>query len=278
MTASLTPGLASARVEAAFFDLDKTVISRASLLAFGARFFQEGLITRRTVARSLWAQLVYRYLGANERRLRRLERSVLHVTQGWQQSVVRRVVSEALTEIITPLVYREAVELMELHRLAGRKVYLISASPEEIVEPLATFLGVDGQIASRPKVDAEGVYTGEMEFYAYGPYKAEAMLRIATQEGIDLARSYAYSDSYTDLPMLEAVGHPVAVNPDRVLARVARERGWEVLEFRHHMKVGHRVLLRTLGAVAIGLGIAALPAAPLLRRLARRPLAHARSR
>ncbi len=257
-------------MEAAFFDLDKTVISRASLLAFGARFFQEGLIDRRTVVRSLWAQLVYRYLGANERRLERLERSVLELTQGWHQSVVRRVVAEALSEIITPLVYREAVELIELHHLAGRKVFLVSASPEEIVEPMAAFLGVDGQIATRPRVDSDGTYTGEMAFYAYGPYKAAAMTEVAAREGIDLARSYAYSDSYTDLPMLEAVGHPVAVNPDRVLARVARERGWEILEFRHHTKVGRPALVRSLGAVGVGVLVAALPAAPLVRWLTRR--------
>jgi HAD superfamily hydrolase (TIGR01490 family) len=257
-------------VEAAFFDLDKTVISRASLLAFGARFFQEGLINRRTVVRSLWAQLVYRYLGANERRLRRLERSVLELTEGWHQSVVRRVVTEALTEIVTPLVYREAMELIELHRLAGRKVYLVSASPEEIVEPMAAFLGVDGQIASRPRVDALGAYTGEMEFYAYGPYKAEAMAVVAAREGIDLSHSYAYSDSYTDLPMLEAVGHPVAVNPDRVLARVARERGWDILEFRHHTKVGRRSAMRAAALVAAGIGVAVVPGAPLVRWLVRR--------
>lgn len=257
-------------MEAAFFDLDKTVISRASLLAFGARFFQEGLINRRTVARSVWAQLVYRYLGANERRLRRVERSVLELTQGWHQSVVRRVVAEALTEIVTPLVYREAVELIKLHQLAGRKVFLVSASPEEIVEPMAAFLGVDGQIATKPRVDEDGTYTGEMAFYNYGPYKAEAMADVAQREGIDLGASYAYSDSYTDLPMLEAVGHPVAVNPDRVLARVAREHGWEILEFRHHTKVGHHRVLRTVGAVALGVAITAIPVAPVLRRATRR--------
>jgi hypothetical protein len=110
-------------------------------------------------------------------------------------------------------------------------VYLVSASPDVIVQPLAEHLGVDGAIASCPLVGDDGRYTGEMEFYSYGPFKAEAMRELAEAEDLDLAESSAYSDSYTDLPMLEAVGHPVAVNPDRVLAKVAREREWEVMQF-----------------------------------------------
>ncbi len=238
-------------MEAAFFDLDKTVIARASMLAFGSRFFQEGLINRRTVVRSLYAQLVYRYLGANERRLKRIESSVLALTQGWDQSVVKHIVSEALGEIITPLIYREALELMEIHHLAGRKVYLVSASPEEVVGPLASFLGVDGFIASRSKVDPQGIYLGELEFYAYGPYKVEEMARLAESEGIDLRHSFAYSDSYTDIPMLEAVGNPVAVNPDRVLSKVAKERGWELREFSHTTKISRPHLVKTLRNSAI---------------------------
>ena len=100
------------------------------------------------------------------------------------------------------------------------------------MQPLAEYLGVDGAIASRAVVDLDGRYTGEMAFYAYGPFKAEAIRDLAQFEGIDLAASYAYSDSYTDVPMLEAVGHPVAVNPDRVLARLARDRGWETCSSR----------------------------------------------
>lgn len=235
------------------------------MLALGSRFFQEGMINRRTVLRSIYAQLVYKYLGANERRLKRIEESVLALTQGWDQSVVRRIVSEGLSEIITPLIYKEAIELMELHKLSGRKVYIVSASPEEVVAPLAGFLGADGYIASRSKVDENGIYLGEMEFYAYGPYKVQAMKELAEVEGIDLARSYAYSDSYTDLPMLEAVGHPVAVNPDRVLARVAKERGWETADFYHTTKISRPHLAKTMRNLAIVLIVLGSSAAPIIR-------------
>jgi HAD superfamily hydrolase (TIGR01490 family) len=218
-------------MEAAFFDLDKTVIAKASMVAFGGPFYREGLISRRHVVRAVYAQLVYMHLGAGEQKLARIRESVLRLTRGWEQARVQQIVRETLEEVVEPLIYAEAAELIGEHRAAGRKVLIVSASPAEIVEPLAEYLGVDRAIASRAQVGDDGRYTGEMAFYAYGPFKAEAMVAVAEAEGIDLGASYAYSDSYTDAPMLEVVGHPVAVNPDRVLLKLARQRGWEVRHF-----------------------------------------------
>jgi len=218
-------------MEAAFFDLDKTVIAKASMVAFGRPFYNEGLISRRHVVRAMYGQLVYMHLGAGEQKLARIRESVLRLTRGWDQERVRRIVRETLEATVEPIIYAEAAELIAEHQAAGRRVFIISASPEEIVQPLAEYLGVDDAIASRAQVDAEGRYTGEMAFYAYGPFKADAMTAVARRDGIDLAESYAYSDSYTDAPMLEIVGHPVVVNPDRVLLKLAREREWEVRHF-----------------------------------------------
>jgi HAD superfamily hydrolase (TIGR01490 family) len=239
-------------VEAAFFDLDKTVIARASMVAFGRPFYRHGLISRRLLMRGLWGQLVYLYLGADEERLARMRESVLALTKGWEQAQVRRIVREALTDVVTPIIYAEALELIEEHRAAGRRVFIVSASPEEIVEPLADHLEVDEAIASRARLDADGCYTGEMEFYAYGENKAVAMLAVAEREGIDLAGSWAYSDSATDLPMLEAVGHPVVVNPDRELARVARQRDWEVRRFERPVRLRDRVPTPPPAPAAVG--------------------------
>ena len=219
-------------MEAAFFDLDKTVIAQASMVAFGRPFYREGLISRRHVVRAIYGQLVYMHLGANEQKLARIRESVLRLTRGWDQTRVRQIVRETLEEVVEPLIYAEAAELIAEHHAAGRKVFIVSASPEEIVAPLAEHLGADQAIASCARVDDDGRYTGEMDFYAYGPFKAVAMAKLAVEQGIDLSASYAYSDSYTDAPMLEAVGHPVAVNADRVLAKLAKERGWEVRTFR----------------------------------------------
>lgn len=239
-TGSDEPAARPAR-QAAFFDLDKTVIARASMVAFGRPLYDGGLINRRTVLRALYGQLVYLHLGASEEKLERIRESVLRLTRGWHQSRVREIVEEALEQIVDPIIYAEAADLIDQHRAEGRLVVLISASPEEIVAPLGRYLGADATIASRTHVDAEGRYTGAMEFYAYGEFKAEAMHDLAEREGIDLSESYAYSDSYTDLPMLEAVGHPVAVNPDRVLGRFAKEHGFEVTRFVQPVRLRDRM-------------------------------------
>jgi phosphoserine phosphatase len=184
---------------------------------------------------------------------------------------VARIVRETLDDVVEPIIYAEALELIEQHQAEGRRTYIVSASPEEIVQPLAEYLGVDGAIASRAVVDLDGRYTGEMAFYAYGPFKAEAIDNLAMFEGIDLAASYAYSDSYTDVPMLEVVGHPVAVNPDRVLARLARERGWEIRQFTRPVRLRDRVPVPNLPAAATvgGVALAVTGAAFLAWRLGR---------
>jgi HAD superfamily hydrolase (TIGR01490 family) len=259
-------------VEAAFFDLDKTVIARASMAAFGHTFYRGGLISRRTVVRALVSQLVYLHLGASEQKLAKIRDSMLSLTRGWDQAQVSSLVREALDDVVDPIIYAEAIELIDQHRAAGRRTYIVSASPEEIVQPLAEYLGVDGAIASRAVVDLDRRYTGEMAFYAYGPFKADAIRNLALFEGVDLAGSFAYSDSYTDVPMLEAVGHPVAVNPDRVLARLARERDWEILQFTRPVRLRDRVPVPTLptAAAVTGAAVAVTGAAMLAWRYSHR--------
>src|SRR5206468_11446648 len=134
-----------------------------------------------------------------------------------------------------------ALDLMELHRALRRKVFIVSSSAEEVVRPMAERLGDVSVVATRAKVDEEGRYTGELEFYCYGENKAVAIKEVAEREGIDLSGSYAYSDSATDLPMLEAVGHPVAVNPDRELRKEAERRGWQVRDFRRPVRLRRRL-------------------------------------
>jgi len=249
---------------AAFFDLDKTVIAKASMVAFGRSFYDEGLISRRLVLRGLWGQLVYMHLGASEQKLARMRESVLALTKGWDQQRVRAIVREALEQVVEPIIYAEALELIQQHQAEGRPVYIVSASPEEIVAPLAEYIGVDGTIASQAEVDDEGRYTGGMHRYAYGPLKAEAMLELAEAEGLDLSASFAYSDSYTDAPMLEVVGHPVAVNPDRPLLKLAREREWEVRTFAHPVRLRDRMPVPPAGPTAAVGALAAGVAAGLV--------------
>ena len=256
-------------LEAAFFDLDKTVIAKASMVAFGRPFYHGGLINRRTALRALYGELVYLHLGASEQKLNRIRESVLRLIKGWHRDRVCEIVAEAIEAIVEPIIFAEAADLIDWHHEQGRLVVIVSASPDEIVTPLSRFLGADDCIASKARVDDNGRYTGTMQFYAFGPFKAEAMDVLAAERGLDLAASYAYTDSYTDLPMLEAVGHPVAVNPDRVLNRYAREHDFEVLHFSQTVSLWSRVRDRigavpprpaiavSAGAVALGVGATA---------------------
>jgi HAD superfamily hydrolase (TIGR01490 family) len=251
-------------VEAAFFDLDKTVIATSSVLALGGTFYRDGLISKRTIVRGLYAQVVYLLVGADENKMDRMREAMLAITRGWDQEHVQELVRETLDDVLSPIIYAEALELIEEHHKNGRKTVIVSSSPIETVEPIGEYLGVDDVVATRAKLDAEGRYTGELEFYAYAAHKADAIREMAVAEGIDLASSFAYSDSVTDLPMLELVGHPVAVNPDRELARIARDREWEVRYFQRPVRLRDRVPVPPRGptlaaggaAAAIGTGLA----------------------
>jgi HAD superfamily hydrolase (TIGR01490 family) len=180
-------------------------------------------------------------MGADERRMERIRAATLALTKGWEKAKIEQLVQETVDQVVAPLVYAEALALIDQHQRAGRRVYIISAGPEEVVRPLARYLGVDDVIATRAKLDEEGRYTGELEFFAYGPWKAEAVRWLAEVEGISLESSYAYSDGITDLPLLEAVGHPVAVNPDKALRRLAAERGWEMVRFERPITLRARL-------------------------------------
>ena len=215
---------------AAFFDLDKTILAKSSSLAFAKPLYDGGLIGRSDVLKSAYAQLVYLTSGADHDQMERMRVYLSELSKGWDVDQVRTVVAETLDGIVDPIVYQEAIKLIAEHHEAGRDVIIISSSGTEIVEPIGARLGVDKAIGTQMVIE-DGKYTGEILFYAYGPGKADAMRQLAEDEGYDLSASYAYSDSYTDLPMLEVVGHPFAVNPDEQLRRVARERGWPVLEF-----------------------------------------------
>jgi HAD superfamily hydrolase (TIGR01490 family) len=223
------------------------------------------MVTRGQLVRGAYAQLVYALVGADERKMERLKDGMLQLTKGWDRRDVERLVREVLVEVIDPFVYQEALDLMALHRAEGRQIYIVSSSPEEVVRPLASHFGVSGVIATRARIE-DGRYTGELEFYCYGEAKAQAIRSLAERVGIELESSYAYTDSITDLPMLEAVGHPVAVNADRDLRREAEARTWDVRDFRRPVRLRTR-LAKTAAhprtQVAAGVAAAAAAAAIL---------------
>jgi HAD superfamily hydrolase (TIGR01490 family) len=222
---------------AAFFDLDRTLLSRSSSLALAGTFWRHGLIGRRHMAQAALAQLVFARFGAGQARVGRTADRAVSVLRGLSVDVMRGIVAEAWPTVLRPLVYREALDLAATHEARGERVYIVSAALQEVVEMISRELGFDGALASQAEVE-EGVYTGRLERRLYGFEKRVALEELASAQGLDLASSTAYSDSHTDLAFLEAVGHPVAVNPDRALRRVVRERGWPTLRFRQRLGSG----------------------------------------
>jgi len=228
-------------IAAAFFDLDKTIISRSSTLAFGPSFYKHGLISRGDAIRTAFAQLVFRAAGADQNRMERVRVQVGDLCRGWSADRVSEIVRRHLDETILPLVYTEARRLIAAHGNAGQDVIIVSSSGMEMVGPIGDRLGASEVIATRMEV-ADGCYTGEMEFWAYGEAKAHRVRELAAGRGYRLRDCYAYSDSVTDLPMLETVGHPRAVNPDRALRKVARVRLTSQIEVTAYIPgVGHNL-------------------------------------
>jgi HAD superfamily hydrolase (TIGR01490 family) len=233
-------GRTMGRMEAAFFDLDKTIISKSSSLALSRPMYRAGLVSRSAFLRGAYAQVVYIIEGADARKMDKAKEAMLALSRGWEQTQVEELVADVLIRVIDPFVYQEALDLIALHRALDRRVYIVSSSPEEVVRPLAAHFDVTDIIATRAEV-VDGTYTGELAFYCYGEGKADAIREAADEAGIDLAHSYAYSDSITDLPMLRAVGHPVAVNPDRELRKEAEAHRWQIRDFRRPVRLRMRL-------------------------------------
>jgi HAD superfamily hydrolase (TIGR01490 family) len=211
---------------AAFFDLDRTLLRRSSALALAPTFRERGLISRRQMARAAVWQLMFMLRGASAETVKRAAEGGLLVLRGYSPKEMQELVVDSMESVLKPLVYAESLDLVELHRERGEPVYIVSATLQEIVQVIADDLGFDGALGTIVEVE-DGKYTGR----ATRSLHAENKARCIRELGHDLDASTAYSDSHTDLPFLEAVGHPVVVNPDRKLRRIAVQRGWPVLEF-----------------------------------------------
>jgi HAD superfamily hydrolase (TIGR01490 family) len=215
---------------AAFFDLDRTLISRATPLALANTFRKHRLLRRRDLLRAAGWQLIFMIRGVEGDAVRRAAEDGMVLLRGVPVSALEEVVAGAMEPVLRPLIYAEPLALIREHRARGEAVYVVSASLQEIVQHVADDLGLDGAIGSTCEI-VDGVYTGRALRPCYGELKARALEELAVREKIDLAASTAYSDSHTDLAFLEAVDRPIAVNPDSRLRRIATDRGWRILSF-----------------------------------------------
>lgn len=216
---------------AAFFDLDRTLTSRSSALALAPAFRRRGVIDRTELAKAALWQVVFAARGVGAAKVRDAAENGMRFLAGLPVAELEALVDDALEPVLRPLVYAEPLRLLEQHRARGEPAFVVSATLHEIVARLARDLGFDGAIGTTAEI-VDGVYTGRSQRPIHGEAKAEAVRELAAARGLDLGSSTAYSDSASDVPFLEAVGRPVAVNPDRRLRRIARERGWPVLVFR----------------------------------------------
>lgn len=258
---------------AAFFDLDKTIIATSSSAAFSRPMMDQGLFTRADALRTAYAHFLFSIGGADERQTSRLRDALSELVTGWDVSKVNEIVAETIHELIDPVVYEEALALIRRHQANGRDVIIVSASSAELVAPIADLLGAEHWIASHMEIK-DGVYTGEITFYAYGQAKADAIRELAEARGYDLEASYAYSDSITDAPMLNAVGHGFVINPDRALRRASVANGWGVLSFRKPVALRHASAtgptLATVALLAVGVTVGILVGNAARKRRRRR--------
>jgi HAD superfamily hydrolase (TIGR01490 family) len=252
---------------AAFFDLDKTLIQGSSAFQFGRAAYRAGLMGRRQLLADALANVRFRLNGATDENSVALRDRISASLEGTRVVDLERLGADVLAGIL-PRLYPQMLSIAHEHQDAGRRAYIVTAASQELADILAQVMVLDGAIGSNLSEVVDGVYTGKPTgLFVYRAQKAQAMRELADREGIDLSASYAYSDSESDLPMLRAVGHPVAVNPDAALARVARDEGWPVLHFDRL-----RRRLRTAAAVGITAGAGGAGTLAVLTRLRDRRL------
>lgn len=221
---------------AAIFDLDKTIIATSASLALRVPMRRTGLASRRKVLVGVVSQLSYLFFGAGHERTERMKDTLAALSKGVDAKELEEVTQEAFGNYITPVCYGRSLDLIQLHKAAGHNVVIASASAEEMVRPIAKMLGVQYCLGTQMEVENKQ-FTGVVNKFLYAEQKAEAVKELAELKGWDLSKSYAYSDSITDLPLLELVGNPFAVNPDKKLREIAVERNWSILEYSDTVEV-----------------------------------------
>jgi HAD superfamily hydrolase (TIGR01490 family) len=235
---------------AAFFDLDRTLMAGSSAFEFARASYRQGILTRRQLAAGAWANVQFRLKGSTDATTDALREQIFTLLRDVPVRDILRLGPEVLAGIL-PRVYPQMLRVAYEHQDAGRPVYIVTAAAHELAEVLAHVLTFDGGLGARSEI-VDGIFTGRADGpFTYREGKAQAIRELAAREGFALAECWAYSDSESDLPMLRAVGHPVAVNPDAELARVAREEGWQTLRFE---RLGRRLTLAgtAVGALALG--------------------------
>ncbi|MFL6117162.1 MAG: HAD family hydrolase [Catenulispora sp.] len=246
----------------AFFDLDNTLVQGASLFHLARGLTAHGMVSRLQIAGHALRQVRFRVFGEQSGLLDDVQEHALDFVKGHEVARMEKICEAVYDDYLADKIWPGTRALSEAHLLTGKEVWLVTAAPVELAQVIAVRLGLTGALGTRPE-SVDGVYTGRIAGpLLHGPDKARQVARLARERGLNLAHSYAYSDSANDLPLLSLVGHPVAVNPDRGLRRHARNNGWAIVDYRGTRRAGVGLpaagAAAAVGAVAAGAAAAAV--------------------
>ena len=221
------------KIEAAFFDVDNTILRGSSSFLFGKAAFNAGFFKRRDLWRFGWEQFRFIARGETAKSLNMIKDRALGLIAGHKANELAALTEACYASYIVPKLWPETVRLAQEHIKAGREVWLVTATPTQIAQVIAKELGLTGGLGTEVEVGKDGILTGKLVGEAlHGKHKRKAIRLLAKERGISLRKSFAYSDSVNDLPMLTAVGNPVTVNADEQLKVYARAAGWKMLDFK----------------------------------------------
>ena len=234
---------------AAFFDVDNTVMQGASIFHLARGLHRRKFFTTRDIVGAVWKQAYFRVVGVEDPdHIEETRASALSFIKGHTVAELEELGEEIFDEAMAHRIWPGTRALAQMHLDQGQRVWLVTAAPIEIASIIARRLGLTGAMGTVAE-HVDGVYTGRLVGdLLHGPAKAEAIRALAEREGLDLGRCSAYSDSVNDLPMLELVGDPCAINPDARLRAHARAQGWRIKDYRTGRKAARAGLL--VGAAA----------------------------
>lgn len=234
--------------EAAFFDVDNTLMKGASLFHVARKMYQKKAFTLRDAAGFAWKQAKFIFRGENMNDVHSIQDSAQKLAAGISVEFIRQLGQEVYDEMIVSKIWPGTRALTQEHLKSGRQVWLVTATPVEVAGVIAERLHLSGALGTIPEIK-DGIYTGKLVGeILHGPAKGRAVRELAEREGLDLERCWAYSDSYNDIPLLTAVGNPVAINPDTKLRRHARENNWPIYDFRSGRRAATLGLQAATGA------------------------------
>lgn len=250
--AQFAPQVPEDLTAAAFFDVDNTIVRGASVFHLGRGLYRRGYFETRELARMAWAQAQFVLGAENLEHMDEARSFALTFIQGRSVAKLTALTEEIFDSVMADKVWPGTLALTRDHLEQGQRVWLVTAAPVEIATVIAKKLGLTAAMGTVAE-HVDGVYTGRLVGEVlHGQAKAEAVTALAAREGLDLSRCAAYSDSSNDIPMLELVGDPCAINPDRELRAYARERGWRVREYRRRRHVKQLAAAAGVGAAVGG--------------------------